>query len=47
MLIGAVELAVVATKPLVRPEMIRELFIILVEAKGSQGRWGFADPRFS
>jgi hypothetical protein len=38
MLTGAVGLAVVATKPLVKPEMIRELFIILVKEKGSQGR---------
>jgi hypothetical protein len=37
-LTGPVGLAVVATKPLVKPEMIRELFIILVEEKGSQGR---------
>ena len=39
MLTGAEGLAVVATKPLVKPEMTRELFIILVEEKGSQG-WG-------
>jgi hypothetical protein len=37
MLTGAVGLAVVATKPLVKAEMTRELFIILVEEKGSQG----------
>jgi hypothetical protein len=35
---GAAGLAVVATRPLVKSEMIRELFIILVKEKGSQGR---------
>src|SRR5882724_7145506 len=38
MLTRAVGLAVVTTKPLVKPKMIRELFIILVREKGSQGR---------
>jgi hypothetical protein len=37
MLTGAVGVAVVTTKPLVKPEMIKELFIILVREKGSQG----------
>jgi hypothetical protein len=37
-LMGAAGLAVVATRPLVKSEMIRELFIILVKEKGSQGR---------
>jgi hypothetical protein len=35
-LTGALGLAVVATKPLVKLKMMRELFIISVEEKGSQ-----------
>jgi hypothetical protein len=37
MLTGTAGLAVAATKPLVKPEMTREPFIILVKEKGSQG----------
>jgi hypothetical protein len=35
---GVEALALVATKPLVKLEMTREPFIILVDEKGSQGR---------